>query len=46
MLEWQHDRAWRGIITLDESWFWLTTDDEFIWLPQGEKVLEREHHML
>jgi hypothetical protein len=42
MLEIQHDRVWHDIVTLDESWFYLNTDDELVWLPQGEKVPERE----
>jgi histone-lysine N-methyltransferase SETMAR len=42
MLEVQHDRAWRDIVTLDESWFDLMTDHEFIGLSQGERVPKRE----
>jgi hypothetical protein len=37
MLEVQRDRAWHDIVTLDESWFYLSTDYEFVWLPQNEK---------
>jgi hypothetical protein len=33
-------------LTLDESWFYLTTYHEFIWLPETEKVLERERPMI
>jgi hypothetical protein len=33
MLEIQRDRAWYDIVTLDESWFYLSTDYEFAWLP-------------
>jgi hypothetical protein len=32
MLEVQRDRAWHDIVTLDESWFYLSTDYEFVWL--------------
>jgi hypothetical protein len=46
MLEVQCDRAWYDIVTLDESWFWLKTDYEFVWLPQDEKVPEREQHTI
>jgi hypothetical protein len=46
MLEVQHDRDWRNIATLDESWFYLATDHEFVWLPQEEKVFERERHTI
>jgi hypothetical protein len=29
ILEVQRDRAWHDIVTLDESWFYLSTDYEF-----------------
>jgi hypothetical protein len=38
MLEVQTDRAWRNIVTLDESRFDLNTNHEFICLPGDEKV--------
>jgi hypothetical protein len=38
MLEVQRDRAWHDIVTLDESWFDLSTDYEFVWLPRDEKL--------
>ena len=28
--------SWKNIVTLDESWFYLTTDYESIWLPPEE----------
>jgi hypothetical protein len=37
MLEVQRHRAWHDIVTLDESWFYPSTDYEFVWLPQDEK---------
>jgi hypothetical protein len=37
MLEVQRDRAWHEIVTLDESWFYLSTGYEFVWLPRDEK---------
>jgi hypothetical protein len=37
VLEVQRDRTWHGIVTLDKSWFYLSTDYEFVWLPRGEK---------
>jgi hypothetical protein len=46
MLEVQRDRAWHGSITLNESWFYLSTDYEFVWLPRDEKVPERERHTI
>jgi hypothetical protein len=33
----QRDRAWHDIVTLDESWFYPSTDYEFVWLPRDEK---------
>jgi hypothetical protein len=46
MLAVQRDRAWHDIITLNESWFYLSTDYEFIWLPRDENVPEREPHTI
>jgi hypothetical protein len=46
MLEVQRDRGWRAIVTLDESWFYLSTDYEFVRLPRDEKVPERERHTI
>jgi hypothetical protein len=37
MLEVQRDRIWYDIVTLDESWFYLSRDYEFIRLPRDEK---------
>jgi hypothetical protein len=37
MLEVQRDRAWHDIVTLGESWFYLSTDYELVWLPRNEK---------
>jgi hypothetical protein len=37
MFEVQRDRAWYDIVTLDEPWFNLSTEYEFVWLPQDEK---------
>jgi hypothetical protein len=31
MLVVQGDRAWHDIVTLDESWFHLSPDSEFVW---------------
>jgi hypothetical protein len=46
MLEVQRDRAWHDIVTLDESWFYLSTDYELAWLPRDENVPERERHTI
>jgi hypothetical protein len=37
------DRAWYDLVTFDESWFYLTTDHEFIWLLEGEKCLNENN---
>jgi hypothetical protein len=37
MLEVERDRAWHDVVTLDESWFYLSTDYEFVWPPRDEK---------
>jgi hypothetical protein len=42
LLTGQQCRAWHDVVTLDESWFSLITQQEFIWLPETEKVPERE----
>jgi histone-lysine N-methyltransferase SETMAR len=42
----QQQRAWHGIVTVDESWFFLTTYHDFIWLPETENVRERERPMI
>jgi hypothetical protein len=46
MLEVQHDRVWHDIVILDEFWFSLSTDHKSIWLPQDERVSERERHAI
>jgi hypothetical protein len=33
MLEVQRYRALHDIVTLDEPWFYLSADYEFVWLP-------------
>jgi hypothetical protein len=54
LLRIQDAGAWHDIATLDESWFYLSTDHELIWLPAGPPVrrsagppvLDRERHMI
>jgi hypothetical protein len=46
MLETQQVRCCHTIVTLDESWFYLPTDHEIIWLQSDEKVPERERHTI
>jgi hypothetical protein len=42
MLQHQKDRAWYDIVTLNECWFYFTTDHERIWLPERTETPERE----
>jgi hypothetical protein len=42
MLHHQKDRAWHDIVTSNESWLYFATDHEWIWLPEGTEVPERE----
>jgi hypothetical protein len=44
MLERQQLRSWHEIVILDELWFYLKTDHEFIWLPLDGEIPERECH--
>jgi hypothetical protein len=37
ILEVQHDRVEHDIVTLDESWFCLSTDYELVWPPRDDK---------
>jgi hypothetical protein len=37
--------AWQDIVILNESWFYLSTDHELIWLLADVPVLDRERHM-
>jgi hypothetical protein len=46
MPEVQRDRAWHDNLALDGSWFYQSTDYEFVWLPGDEKVPERERHAI
>jgi histone-lysine N-methyltransferase SETMAR len=46
MFEIQRVRCWHNVVTLDESWFYLSTDHEMIWLHSDEKVPERERHTI
>jgi histone-lysine N-methyltransferase SETMAR len=42
MLQHQKDRAWHDIVTLNESWFYFTTNHKRIWLPEGTEALGME----
>jgi hypothetical protein len=38
ILEVQEQKAWHDVVTLDESWFYCSTDHESIWLRLCQKV--------
>jgi hypothetical protein len=42
----QQASSWRDLVTLDESWFYLHTDHERIWLAPGETSPDREGHTI
>jgi hypothetical protein len=46
MLETQQVRSWHNTVTLDEFWFYLSTDDEMKRLQSDEKVPERERQTI
>jgi hypothetical protein len=39
-------QGWPFIITLDELWFYLTRDDEQIWLRPDQEPPERPKHTI
>jgi ABC-type uncharacterized transport system YnjBCD substrate-binding protein len=46
MLERQKQRSWHDIVTLDESWFYLNTNHELIWLQPDGEIPERERRTI
>jgi hypothetical protein len=46
VVERQEERSWHDIVTVDESWFYLNTDDELIWLRREEEIPERVRQMV
>jgi hypothetical protein len=46
MLQRQKQRSWHDIVTLDESWFYLNTDHELIWLQPDGEIPERERRTI
>jgi histone-lysine N-methyltransferase SETMAR len=46
MLGRQKERSWHDVVTLDESWFYLNTAHELIWLQPDEEAPERELHII
>jgi hypothetical protein len=45
LLHIQEARVWYDAVTLDELWFYLSTDYELIWLPAGAGP-DRKRHMI
>jgi hypothetical protein len=35
---------WHDIITLDESWIYLFSEHDLMWMDYGEIVVDREQH--
>jgi hypothetical protein len=46
ILQEQQGSSWRDLLTLDESWSYLNTDHERIWLASGETPPDRERHTI
>jgi hypothetical protein len=46
MLERQKQRSWYDSVTLDESWFYLNTGHELIWLQPSAEIPERKQRSI
>jgi hypothetical protein len=42
MLQHQKDKACDSVVTIDDSWFYFTTDHDWIWLPEVTEAPKRE----
>jgi hypothetical protein len=40
----QSTRQWQGIVTLDESWIYLFSEDDLMWTAPGEIVVDWERY--
>jgi hypothetical protein len=40
----QSTRQWHDIVTLDESWIYLFSENNLMWTAPGEIALDRERH--
>jgi hypothetical protein len=38
--------GWQSFLTLDESWFYFSTDHGIMWLRENEPPAQREKHMI
>jgi hypothetical protein len=46
ILQAEQRRSWHDIVALDQSWFYLNTDHEQIWLAPGEALPDRERQAI
>jgi hypothetical protein len=46
ILQEQQGSSWRDLVPLDESWFYVHTDHERIWLAPGETPPDRKRHTI
>jgi hypothetical protein len=46
ILQEQQASSWRDLVALDESWFYLHTGHERIWLAPGETPPDRQRHTI
>jgi hypothetical protein len=46
LLESVWDNGWKNIMTLNESWFYLWTSHEIVWVQAGQPPSERVKHMI
>jgi hypothetical protein len=42
----QSTRQWHDIVTLDESWIYLFSEHDLMWITPGEIVVDRERHTI
>jgi hypothetical protein len=40
----QSTRQWHDIVTLDESWIYLFSEHDLMWIAPGEIVVDKERH--
>jgi hypothetical protein len=46
LLEFAQANDWESLMTLDESWFYLCTSHEIVWLQAGQQPADRVKHMI
>jgi hypothetical protein len=40
----QSTRQWYDIVTFDESWIYLSSEHDLMWITPGEIIVDRERH--